>query len=142
MSFVVEEIKTAELIAEFESFGLKDPFNGQPAHPWRWVVDRERGWYFVHLGGGASEMPSFLVLFNRAGVVVDIQGQERAKGPRLPKSVEVWWTLEGIVIPKQHANRAGELMGLIEEALTVWGALGNTHLTKAVHIKSPAPVFY
>lgn len=141
MSFVVEEIKTAEQIAEFQSFGLKSPFNGQPMQPWRWVVDRQRGWYFFSFGGG-TEKPWIMALFNRDGLVVNIEGQERSKGLMLPKSIEVWWTLECIGIPQQHADRADELVRLVHEALRAWGPHGSSDLTKAVHIKSTAPGFY
>jgi hypothetical protein len=68
MSFVAEKIETPAQIAEFESFGLKDPFVYQPLRASPWAVDRQRCWYFVNLGGGASEMPWFLRLFNHAGL--------------------------------------------------------------------------
>lgn len=135
VSFVVEKVETPEQLAEFESFQLKDPFRHLPLRPSRWVVDRERGWYFINLGGGASEMPWFLRLFNRAGLAVNIDGRCRAVGKMKPKSVEVWWHLESIEIPKEHASRTDELLQLIVEALHAYGSLGRSELTKAVHVK-------
>lgn len=141
MSFAVEKIETPAQVAEFESFALKDPFRHLPLRRSRWAVDRERGWYFVSLGGGASEMPWFLRLFNREGLVVNIHGRQRAKGEMKPKTIEVWWHLERIEIPKQHATRADELLQLITEALEAYGSLGQIELTKAVYVNVIAPTF-
>jgi hypothetical protein len=141
MSFIAEKIQTPQQIAEFESFALKDPFRHEPLHPFTWAVDRERGWYFVNLGGGASETPWFLRLFNREGLVVNMHGRQRASGPRQPHSVEVWWNFELIEIPKQHATRTDELLQLITEALQAYGINGRSELTKAVHVSLTAPKF-
>jgi hypothetical protein len=141
MSFAVENIETAAQVAEFESFALKDPFRHEPLRASPWAVDRQRGWYFVNLGGGASEMPWFLRLFNREGLDVQIRGRQKAKGPRQPNSIEVWWALERIEIPKQHAARTDELLQLITEALQAYGINGHSELTKAVHVTVIAPTF-
>lgn len=58
-----------------------------------------------------------------------------------PKSVEVWWHLKGIEIPKQHATRTDELLQLIVEALQAYGQLGHSELTKGVHVHITAPRF-
>jgi hypothetical protein len=141
VSFVAEKVETTDQLAEFESFQLKDPFRHLPLRPSRWAVDRVRGWYFVNLGGGASEMPWFLRLFSRAGLVVNIHGRYRAVGEMKPKSVEVWWHLESIEIPKQHASRTDDLLQLIVEALQAYGHLGRSELAKAVHVNVIAPRF-
>lgn len=141
MSFIAEKIETPEQRKEFESFALKDPFRHEPLMPFTWAVDRKRGWYFVNLGGGASEMPWFLRLFNRNGLIVNMHGRQRASGARQPKSVEVWWNLERIEIPRQHATRTDELLDISIEALQAYGINGRGELTKAVHVSLTAPTF-
>jgi hypothetical protein len=140
MSFVTEGIDTPAQRAEFESLGLKNPFTQAPLRPWRWAVDRERGWYFVSLGGG-GEIPWLLRLLNREGVDVVVHGRQRSAGDRLPHAIETWWKLETIRIPRQQAARAAEFLQLIREALEVYGSDARSELNRAVHIKICAPTF-
>jgi hypothetical protein len=80
MAFITEEIKTAEQIVEFQSLGLVSPLTRKPLEPERWAVDRGRQLYFVRLGGGFSEIPNMFVLLQKGGVIVSIEGSNRAQG--------------------------------------------------------------
>jgi len=139
MTFVTEKIGTDEQRAEFAGLGLISRITRRPAQLSEWVVDRERGLYFVNFGGGAGGAPYFLALADKDGLVLDAQAYEKSDGPYRPKGVEVEWTVESIAIPQRAAILAKDLVTALSDALKVYGSLGNAEVTKSVQVKLVSP---
>jgi hypothetical protein len=141
MAFVIEKIESAKQRAEFESLRLISPITRQPAKLGRWVVDRERGLYFVNFGGGAAEMPYLLALAEQGSVVLQAEGREQSKGPIVPNGVDVSWNVQSITIAKSEASRADQLLKALRDALLAYGSLGNPDVVKSVRINMTDPSF-
>jgi hypothetical protein len=114
MPFVFERLNTPERQAEFRDLKVISPLTRKLADPELmsgWVVDRERGWYFMCLGGGAAEMPYFFVLADKDGAVLNAHGRvKHLKGPSAG-TVDITWTIELLNVD--------ELTELLREALMV-----------------------
>lgn len=138
MSFLSEKIESVEERAEFDSFGFTIPGSTTPLFSERWTVDRDRGIYFVTLGGG-GEIPLFLRLVEKGGVTINLQGHERAEGDMQPHTLEVFWKITKIAIPRQQASRVDEFMQWIKEALIAHGHFGYIELTKNTNVDLAQP---
>src|SRR4051812_48938670 len=104
MAYVLEEFTSPQQQAEFAQLNLASPFTSGPAVVRAWLVDRERGLYFINLGGGGERAYS-LVLADRNGVLLRAQGERRATGQFVPKGVDENWSISSASIPKDLASR-------------------------------------
>ena len=75
MTFLLEAVDTQARRTECASLGLISPPTMKPYHEdYKWVVDRERGLYFVNFGGGYSEKPWSLALVVKGVVSLKPKG--------------------------------------------------------------------
>lgn len=140
MVFEMEQVQSAAQKAEAAAFGLESPFTSGPAEIRRWLVDRARGVYFINLGGG-GERPYFLVLAGRNGVLLQAEALNKADGEFLPKGITVAWSFRSIVIPKREAERAEEILALLNESLQAYGYLGNAEVASSISVAMVTPSF-
>jgi len=135
MTYILETIVTPEQRAEVARLALASPFTAGPAVVKEWLVDRERGLYFINLGGGSLEMPYFLVLADRTGVLLMAEGERHTTGPVVPRGLEESWEIKGISIPRSFANRNGEILAMFREALQAYGSLGDPDRARSVNVR-------
>jgi hypothetical protein len=140
MTFEMEAIENSAQQAEVAALGLNSPFTSGPASIRRWLVDRDRGLYFINLGGG-GERPYFLVLADRNGVLLQAEAAEEADGDFAPNAATVSWSFNSIVIPKREAERVDEILALLRESLQAYGHLGNTKVVKSISVALVKPSF-
>ena len=140
MAFQIEAIDTPEKRAEFAAFNFTYPLSHTPLDARKWVVDRERGLYFVNRGGGSPrEVPFFFSLVTSEGTRINCEGSMDAKGDIYPDGAVVTWNITLIQIPKDEAPRREEIVAWIYEALKLYGNLGNPEITKSTSVNLPSP---
>lgn len=139
MTFVREEIDTAERRQERDGLHLVSPVTRSSFDEPRWFVDRERGLYFVELGGGGPEIPFVFGLADKTGVLLEAQARAETVGEYHKKNIDLTWHLSRIKIRKEYAARADELLARLREALESYGLAGNSTVTKSVRVELPVP---
>jgi len=138
MVFHVEKITTPEQRAEYATFGFKQPGTNRLSDASDWIVDRDRGVFIASLGGGVLERPYFFELVTLDGVKASIEARVKAEGDVAPNALEVWWSVSAIKVPTEHAGSVGDIRGWLFEGLKEYGFLGETHLSRQVHVDLPA----
>lgn len=141
MAFQIEPIDTPERRAEFDAFKFTYPLSQTPLESRRWVVDRERGLFFVNRGGDAFELPYLLCLVTNEGARINCEGTMDAKGNAYPDGAVIKWIISSVQIPKELAGRSEEILAWLHEALMLYGNLGDPEITKRTSVKLPSPVF-
>src|SRR5688572_16295654 len=137
MSYILEKVVTPDQRAELARFDLASPFTSGPADVYEWLVDRDRGLYFINLGGGVDR-DYFLVFADRTGSLLRAQGERRAKDAS-PGRVDEFWRLESISIPRALAARKEEILSLFREALAAYGSLGDAKRAQSVSVNLGTP---
>lgn len=134
MVFTVEKLSSPAVRSEFETFGFKQPGTNAPAEASQWIVDREKGVFIASLGGGMFDRPNFFQLATRNGIRASVEARVEAKGAAVPQGLEVRWNVSAILVPKEHAASAAEIREWVVEALKQFGYLGESELSKEVHV--------
>lgn len=140
MTFSNEEITSPEAIREFDSLGIISPITGKSPERWKWTIDRERGIYFISLGGGFGEIPKVFVLVAK-GELIFLEGNSHTTGSPGKGNEEIWWKIHDIKIPSLMLSHAEQIKQWICEALVIYGSYYDDEFFKAVHVDLASPTF-
>lgn len=130
MAFVNEYV-SEEDVEKYELKKLKRSYTHSdwlpPGYRFTWTIDREREAFFMTVGGGREEAPNrlectFVVQGTDIGVWID-KADESSRSTKDNPFIMVW-DLAELFIPQKLNMAREDVIALLKEGLTVYGAGG------------------